>query len=208
MKTKQELDELLQKVAVNCDTEEETYKVLMLADKVGYRWHDGTSFIKNSIHNYYTNEFNCYYFLKGTCGSKSFYKINNYKIITAQEFIDLVNREDMKKEFTKNDLKSGMVVKLRNGEKYLVVDDLLITSDGFMRLSSYNINMICNVTNNDFAVKYDIMEVYAKTYSWGSGFKINLNHGELLWKRKEIKHYTKEDIAKMINMNVDDFVID
>lgn len=202
MKTKQELDELLQNVVVHCKTEEEANKVLELANKVGYHWWN-TSLKLINFYNHYS--VTCYNITQGTFYNRNFYEQRNYKIITAQEFINLVNEEDMKKEFTKNDLKSGMVVETRGcGKQYLVLNNLLISCNSSLDLDDYSENLIHK--NCKFS---DIISIYEfDCNGWYAGLENGICYGKLIWERKEIKHFTKEDIAKMINMNVDNFVID
>lgn len=114
MKTKQALDVLLQYVVVHCKTEEEANKVLELAEKIGYRWkYDSDSFKKKTNYNSF-KEKTCYSFVEGMFCDIKYYKERNYRVITAQEFIDLVNGEDMEQEVVKeqqisvkNDRKDG-----------------------------------------------------------------------------------------------------
>lgn len=44
--------------------------------------------------------------------------------------------------FTKSDLKNGMVVVTAQGETYMVVDEYFINSKGFNRLSEYNVSRL------------------------------------------------------------------
>lgn len=45
----------------------------------------------------------------------------------------------LRENFTMNDLTSGMVVELRNGKRYLVLnDDVAISETGWLDLKNYN----------------------------------------------------------------------
>lgn len=85
--------------------------------------------------------------------------------------------DDMKKEFTKADLKDGMVVEYRNGERRIVVDEVLYGLYGFASLKTH-----CNdLTYSDSDL--DIVKVYAqKSASLNNLFKYP---GEIIWERKE-----------------------
>lgn len=117
------------------------------------------------------------------------------------------NRKDkkMEKEFTKADLKSGMVVKAKNNKMYLVVGDKMISDDGFMYLSHYN-----NDLKNSYP-EFDIVEVHDDVSCWGRGFSKGLSYvsgeGKLLWKRKELKEYTMQEIADKLGIPVEELRI-
>ena len=72
--------------------------------------------------------------------------------------IDLLNK---KLNFTKNDLKSGMIVKTKNGRYYVVIGDLIVNCNGYMPLSKYNNEL--KVEHNDvsdISKEFDIIEIY------------------------------------------------
>ena len=90
----------------------------------------------------------------------------------------------------KKDLKSKMIVKLRNGEFYLVVDDVLVRENSFNLLSNYDEFLL-----HDEGENYDVVEVYKivnNYYSFTNDLGMAcLNFSEigrkndlkLLWKR-------------------------
>jgi len=55
----------------------------------------------------------------------------------------------------KKDLKSKMIVKLRNGNFYLVVDDVLVRENGYNLLNQYFENLLCKTDSY-----YDIVEIF------------------------------------------------
>lgn len=91
----------------------------------------------------------------------------------------------------KSDLKTGMVVEVRNGEKYLVmlnpdcVDrDLISFSGGFMELSTYDDNLTDSSGDDD----WDIVKVYriGANICWILSNKDSAMQGaELIWERTE-----------------------
>lgn len=112
--------------------------------------------------------------------------------------------------FTKKDLKSGMVVKTRNNTMSLVVDDKLISIGGFGRLTEYNDDLtVTNEPDTNIQSGFDIMEVYDEVNCWGWGFSRGLSYveekkcGTLVWKRKEIKEVTMQEIADKFGVPVE-----
>lgn len=98
------------------------------------------------------------------------------------------------KDFLKADLKNRMVVECRNGERYMVVDDRLLSNDGYNYLYSYDEDLIIK---NREVKEYDIMKVYAK---------INIldleSANDILWKRLEVKEITMSEIEEKFGCKV------
>lgn len=110
-------------------------------------------------------------------------------------------RKDMK-EFTKADLKSGMIVKLNNNQYYLVVDNILIGVYGQMPLADYDENLY--LKDKYHKSEYSIKEVYQKKYrTWGMGFNDSIeNNLVLLWQRENVE-YTMQEIADKLGIPVE-----
>ena len=102
----------------------------------------------------------------------------------------------------KSDLKTGMRVRLRNGDIYLVIRDIqhvdghqelaFINNSNFMRGSYYNDELInaFGYSNN-----YNVMEVYQineKPKSLLQCNTLNLDNKYLIWKRQEFTDKQKE----------------
>ena len=91
---------------------------------------------------------------------------------------------------TKSDLKNGMVVELRNGKRFLIVNDIGIGKDSCINLDGFfgydeNLNDV-----SEFS-EFDITKIY-KTV--GNTFKTLFDNGRLslIWEREETK-LSKED---------------
>jgi hypothetical protein len=89
----------------------------------------------------------------------------------------------------KSDLKNRMVVEMRNGEKYLVVDDYLfeITGKGYMTLDCYQDDLMNNsssryIGEEEINRSYDIMKVYQQVISLEEYW---LNDKNIIWERKK-----------------------
>ena len=98
----------------------------------------------------------------------------------------------------KGDLKSGMIVKLRNGKYYMVLEnsylgdeDIAIQCDGVNdgRLDWWNMKTITeDLLDTMGANQYDVIAVYQPThFDLGA---IMFSERKLLWKRSEKKKYT------------------
>ena len=109
----------------------------------------------------------------------------------------------------KSDLKSKMCVELRNGERYMVVDDVLLKKNGFHMLKNYNEDLKHSLFSD-----YDIIKVYKGvnlfinfTNDLGiAGDILNFNFEddgifELLWD-KETLELTLDEIAQKFNVDV------
>jgi len=101
----------------------------------------------------------------------------------------------------KSDLKTGMRVKTRNGNIYLVVKDVdatlyghqdvaLVNNNGFILLDDYNEDLTDNCNSN-----YDIVEVFQITWDANSLLSdsfLNLDERFSIWKREEYTDEQKE----------------
>ena len=139
-----------------------------------------------------------------------------------EQFIQTEKEKEMKNEqkFTRDDLKLGHIIKLRNGKYYsiqMVGKGTLIATDGerdWIYLSSAwddRLNSICRSGRTYPAISYDetkdIVEVYGYVqgcdyYARESGY-IGPNHRPLLWYRQEAKKMTVEEIEKILGYKVE-----
>lgn len=107
--------------------------------------------------------------------------------------------------FTKDDLKTGMVVEYRNGIKHIVVKDegIIIATQGFDKISSFrdDLSDICDIR------KYDIVKVYGQPNNKADYINLDAER-KLIWQREETEELTMEvggkqyhllDIEKALN---------
>lgn len=92
--------------------------------------------------------------------------------------------------FTKKDLKNGMVVELRDGQRYLILAGNAIKANGHKNLEHYKDDLTWGNYRN-----WDIIKIYNIITGRVSNFytlfaKDNL---ELIWERKESIHMTTEN---------------
>ena len=112
----------------------------------------------------------------------------------------------MNKQFTKEDLKVGYVVRTRVGDLYMVmpvVNGMSLvkeTGSAGMPLGVYNKDMQHDAVLKD--TSYDITEVYGHSVFSAFSLDISTEHRLLLWKREEPKEMTIEEIEKALGYPV------
>lgn len=172
------------KIAVHCKTEEEAKDLCKQMHEHGMKWCNGESYLKNT--NYMRNEGTCYYG-NGEYSSRVFAEKYNYKILEWSDYMD--------KEFTKADLRDGMVVEQRDGDMYLVLAGMVVRKRGYNRIGDYDDDLKCaGYTGGDIVKVYRITpgslgcieEVFIKS---------NL---ELIWERTETKKMTIEEMRQKL----------
>ena len=117
--------------------------------------------------------------------------------------LELVKEEN--KQMTKKDLKSGMTVKLRNGDVCLVINDFITDANSFMYFKDFTDNLVCT----DGFTKLDIVEVYQFT---NPVTKLHVNTltnllnlektgMKLLWKRQELPKLSSAELVILKNLD-------
>ncbi len=109
----------------------------------------------------------------------------------------------------KSKLKSGMSVKLRNGEMGLVMDIdgiKIIQFENNWKTLDYGYNQDLKINTTD-ASALDIMEVY-RILNYDCVIRKNLCKPEnLIWKRKEVTELTMQEIADKFGVSINDLRI-
>lgn len=173
------------KIAVNCKTEEEAKDFCKQMHKHRMKWRNGESYLKNTNYDMY-NERTCYYG-DGEYSTRDFAEKYNYKIL---EWSDC-----MKKEFTKADLKDGMVVEQRDGGMYLVLAGTAVGKGEHNSINGYTDGLKwAGYKGGDIVKVYRITPKSLKCIE-DVFIKNNL---ELIWERKEPKKMTVEEMRKKL----------
>lgn len=132
------------------------------------KWEDVRKAIRGECYKYtecrncpLCNELYCY---------NEYFEDENYKQLT-ENFKKMFGMEcyvleDEKMNFTLEDIKDEMIVKLRNGIVYISLGKNFIGENGFMPKFKYLSNFKCR-SNSDF----DIIEIYEKIKSMEKDFK-------------------------------------
>lgn len=90
--------------------------------------------------------------------------------------------------FTKDDLKTGMFVKLRDNRIGMVIEDnIIINKGGFLRVTAYNKSLCCVFSNKNS--KFDIIEVRDR-----GKYEYDFNMFDFMDLKYREKRFTKSDI--------------
>lgn len=170
------------KIAVHCKTEEEAKDFCERMHKQGMKWCSGESYLKETNYEFCEEEI-CY--IKGEFSPYQYYKSNGYEILEWSDY--------MNKEFTKADLKDGMVVKHRNGDKRMVISEALIGENGYADQNCFREDL-----THRYFKDLDIVGVYAiQEYNNFADMLSDYNL-ELIWERTESKKMTVEEMRKKL----------
>lgn len=173
------------KIAVHCKTYEEAKDFCWKMHEQGMRWLTKERYSEKIEYAIY-EEKTCYTG-GGTFGPLFHFIDEGYEILEWSDY--------MQKEFTKADLKDGMVVEQRDGDMYLVLAGMVVRKRGYNRIGDYDDDLKCAGYTGG-----DIVKVYRITPgSLGCVehvfIKCNL---ELIWERKERKKMTIEEMRKKL----------
>lgn len=183
---------------MHCKTEEEAKDFCRVMHENMRAWKGGIYYIDETNYGKYGDR-TCYAFNMGEFCYIDFYKRNDYTILKWEDF--------MEKEFTLGDLKVGMLIENKEGEKFIIaetIDGRLIGTNetGFTDLKNYDTDMTCW----EFA-PYDIMKVYNKPERNRRFYTCDTTNRDLLFQRKEPKELTMQEIADKFGIPVDQLKI-
>lgn len=177
------------KIDVRGTTEQEKKEIQDALFKLGYRWKiSGNSYKLDNSAAYFTSVNGDLTFISEWNDFELDFVEDPSKEITISELMALAY--GVNKEFTKSDLKTGMVVKMRGGSYEadlfgglcLVIADCLMQSDGHEPLVSYN-SSLKHAEQNTF----DIVEVFEVISTVGRPLeKIQQWDLKSIWKRNEL----------------------
>lgn len=171
------------KIAVHCKTEEEAKEFIKQCYKHGIKWR----YCNENDTNWENVNKEIYY----ECDGEYIYyeKLNKIPVVKY-------------KKDNKMELKEGMVVECRNGDRYLlrkVFDELFASfNDKFMSLD-YDEELN---ENKYFDKDFDVMKVYtSKSFILNNLF--NDDYLDCIWERKEPKKMTLAQISKALGYEVE-----
>lgn len=106
-------------------------------------------------------------------------------------------KEQAVQEFTKADLKDGMVVEDRSNNMYMVLGDKFLNNSGYNNLYGFD-KYLSDISFN--APLFDIVKVFVlkidSIHKIGDVF--DYNNLELIWERKESKEMTAEEMRQKL----------
>lgn len=170
------------KIVVHCKTKKEAEDLCLQMHEHGMTWESGNSYLSYTYYEVHKNK-TCYSI--GGYQSCDYFRKYGCNILEWSDY--------MQKEFTKADLKDGMVVKHRNGDKRMVISEALIGEDGYSDRNCFREDL-----TNRYFKDLDIVGVYAiQEYSNFADMLSDYNL-ELIWERKESKKMTVEEMRKKL----------
>ena len=173
------------KIAVHCKTEEEAKDFCNHMNEHGLKWCNGYSYILKTY--YETYEKRTCYIGYGRYSNYDYFIEQGYKILEWSDY--------MKKEFTKADLKDGMVVEQKNGERYVIYNGKELSLDGYNPLEQFR-DDLTNELENLFSIEKVYKLNTKKIYCLNDIFyDENL---ELVWERNEPKKMTAEEMRQKL----------
>ena len=171
-------------IAVHCKTKEEAEDFCKKMHEQGMKWNDGKTYLGHTNFDSYFDQM-CY------CGDG---KYSRLKYAKEKGYIILEWSDYMQKEFTKADLKDGMVVEYKDGRRRLVVAGMLIGKDGFLTLDSFQENL----ESVNFIVEHTIAKVYKVEEARAFNCILEDYNLDLIWERTEIKRMTAEEMRQKL----------
>ena len=150
------------KYVMHCKTKEEAKEFC------DYLRHIKVPTLDEDVWRFYKTN-TCYNFNNFTYSDVEFYTLDGYTILEWSDFTT---------EFTKADLKDGMVVEFKNGQKRLVLGDKLIGSNAYTYVSNFKENLVSDIYN------LTINKVYKPTAQFLRDI-FEDNCLTLIWERKE-----------------------
>ena len=185
-----------------CKTEEEAIDFCRVMHESGRKWASGDSYIKYPRFSDYLDE-TCYNFNNGSYSYRNWYERRDFTILEWSDF--------MEKEFTLSDLKVGMLIENKGGERYVVAEtingQLIGTNEtGFTELENYNADMTFMWKGCEYRF-YDIVKVYSKRRRGVNMYGCDTDYRDLLFQRKEPKELTMQEIADKFGIPVEQLKI-
>lgn len=138
---------------------------------------------------------------KGLYDKHNYYEVTdlNCCCVFFEEELELVSSNS----FTISDLKTGWVVEYDNGERALVVNDRLLSDDGYNMLESYDEDLTC------VNPRYSINRIYTINVDDVYNLEdfLSFENLELVWERKnfvsEPRKMTKSEIEAQLGYEIE-----
>lgn len=170
------------KIVVHCKTKKEAEDFCLQMHEHGMTWESGNSYLSYTYYEVHKNK-TCYSI--GGYQSCDYFRKYRCNILEWSDY--------MQKEFTKADLKDGMVVKHRNGDKKMVISEALIGENGYADQNCFREDL-----THRYFKDLDIVGVYAiQEYNNFADMLSDYNL-ELIWERTESKKMTVEEMKQKL----------
>ena len=186
------INEYKGKFAMYCKTVEEAQDFCNFLHSVGRTWIMGHSYLEHT--NYNSNKVGIvYFFNKGTYGDIHYAKRNNYTILEWSDY--------MEKKFTKADLKTGDVIKRRNGSVEIIICelDVCICDKGWDDLADIAEDLTCVCGDK----RHDIVAVRRPKVNSDCKFSaFSWECGTLVYERPIVEEMTLAEVCKALGKEI------
>lgn len=185
------IDDYKGNYVMHCKTEEEAKDFCNYLHSVGKRWNNCTSYLDTTDWSNYKSD-TVYYFNQDLYWNIDSAKRDDYTILEWSDF--------MNKEFTKADLKTGDVIKRRNGSVEIVNYELktFICKRGWNDLDDIREDL----TDKDCS-HYDIIAVRRPRKKGDCQFDaFGCQHGTLVYERKEVEEMTLAEVCRLLGKEI------
>lgn len=174
------------RIAMHCKTEAEAKDFCKIMHEHGMEWRDGESYLEYTGYERYLSK-TCYSG-DGWFADYDFCESEGYKILEWSDY--------MNKEFTKADLKDGMVVEQGNGNRYLLLGETFVNKSGYNQIAGYenDLKWKGDYAGGDIVRVYRIIPGLLKCL----GEVFCSEKLELIWERIEPKKMTVEEMRKKL----------
>jgi len=195
------IEDLTAEHIIACRTYSEAMDFCRIMRNNNVKWMDMTDLTPPYNWDTY-GEGTCYHlsFDRLSFGSRDYFIGCKYIILEWSDFMEGV-------KFKKSDLKTGMLVEVSNGTKYLVAEnsynEMIFTRDGgFLFFSDFD-DKLKNNEDSDF----DIVKVYGRRENNSNFYNYSEKNRVLLCDSKIILTLTIEDIANRFGVEPDEIQI-
>jgi hypothetical protein len=180
------------KYVMHCKTEEEAKDFLKYLISVGRKWCTEEPYYSEDTYWFRYRENMAYEFNNGSYASVSFYKAEGYTILEWEDF--------MNKTFTKADLKTGDIIKRRNGYVEIVIleHNACVSKEGFNFLHE-----IKNDLTSCISEKWDVVAVKRPKDTQACSIQeFKCGRGTLVYEREEVEEMTLAQVCKLLGKNI------
>lgn len=201
--TLKEFFENNQLLAIHLKTKEQADVFSKEADKLGKKWGSENSYLEFNYWDEY-QEKTCYDNENEYQEFSYYHEIEKCKIL---KFEDIEWEELKMSDFTKKDIKNGAVVELRNGKRFLKLDNTLLGLYNNVLKENYTPYLLLDYYEENLRYKtdsnYDIMKVlnpdnnfFVKDYNSASALlALNFINFSWTWERKEKRKIKLKDLT-------------
>ena len=195
MKNFFELENYKGKYVMHCKTEKEAEEFLDVLQRNKRTWMSGDSYSQFNNWDIYKSE-TCYDFNKGRYSSREYLENEGYTVLEWEDFKVFRGRED---------LENGMVVELKNKDRFIVHNESLLSEKLLISLKLYDIDLNCK--ESVYKDGLSIEKVYMSDPFNLNDFKKDYALLKI-WERKKATELTIEEIKEKFGIGGELYIVE